>query len=473
MRGARGVGARDRPVRRPGRAGARHPSGRGGRRTGARRGDRRHGRRVPCRHRPGGARCGRPLVLPERSSRAGDVRRHRRDARGRARVATAAGINPPTYYALVGVPVRLLGLADETLAYRFVAVCWNALVVALVLWRARRRSPSPIVADGRRRRAHHAGDVVPARGRQPERVRGGAVRAGVGVGERCDRRRAAHHRRVPVGRRAGRARHRRAAGRGGGGDRAGGRDRRADSRARGISGAPSGRRWACRSSSRSDRGRLGRLGEARVRRPARRRGGVALAPARPVAAGRRATRRARWCRRRGGSSTGCLRSPQLVWWLAAAVVVARVLRRGPPSRRAALAAWAAVLRARPGRLRGRDRRSGRADLAGPLLAPDARWALLLFGLEDFAAATLRRAAFAALAVPVLVLGERGGVLDHAAPVHRRHRRVVVVRRPADHAAWRPVVPPAALLAAHAVVLIVVGAAALRVLRSAAAVDQRT
>ncbi len=45
---------------------------------------------------------------------------------GSVRVATAAGINPPTYYLAVGVPVRWLGDASDTTWYRVVSASWTA-----------------------------------------------------------------------------------------------------------------------------------------------------------------------------------------------------------------------------------------------------------------------------------------------------------------------------------------------------------
>jgi len=54
------------------------------------------------------------------------------------RVATSAGINPPLYYALVGVPVRVLGERGDPTSYRTVAALLNACVLAMAAWRARR-----------------------------------------------------------------------------------------------------------------------------------------------------------------------------------------------------------------------------------------------------------------------------------------------------------------------------------------------
>ncbi|TPW13881.1 MAG: hypothetical protein FD127_1747 [Acidimicrobiaceae bacterium] len=56
---------------------------------------------------------------------------------GAIRAATSAGINPPMYYALVGVPVRLVGDPAEVYWYRLVAAALNALVVVLAAWRLR------------------------------------------------------------------------------------------------------------------------------------------------------------------------------------------------------------------------------------------------------------------------------------------------------------------------------------------------
>jgi Predicted membrane protein (DUF2142) len=52
-------------------------------------------------------------------------------------VATSAGTNPPLYYALVGLPVRLFGAADDPLAYRLAAVALVAIALGLVAARLR------------------------------------------------------------------------------------------------------------------------------------------------------------------------------------------------------------------------------------------------------------------------------------------------------------------------------------------------
>jgi hypothetical protein len=56
---------------------------------------------------------------------------------GTVYVATSAGVAPPLYYALVGLPARVLGVADDPLAYRFVALAWVAVVLAFAAVRAR------------------------------------------------------------------------------------------------------------------------------------------------------------------------------------------------------------------------------------------------------------------------------------------------------------------------------------------------
>ena len=55
-----------------------------------------------------------------------------------SRVATSAGINPPLYYAMVGLPLRVFGGSDASGWYRLVAVSWNVLALALVAVRLRR-----------------------------------------------------------------------------------------------------------------------------------------------------------------------------------------------------------------------------------------------------------------------------------------------------------------------------------------------
>ena len=61
-------------------------------------------------------------------------------------VATSAGVNPPLYYALVGVPPRLAGVSDQVVAYRLAAVGWVALVLALACVRLRPFGRAAVVA---------------------------------------------------------------------------------------------------------------------------------------------------------------------------------------------------------------------------------------------------------------------------------------------------------------------------------------
>ena len=56
---------------------------------------------------------------------------------GDRRAATSAATYPPYYYALVGLPVWLFGDPAETLWYRGVAAAWCALVLTVVVARAR------------------------------------------------------------------------------------------------------------------------------------------------------------------------------------------------------------------------------------------------------------------------------------------------------------------------------------------------
>lgn len=60
-----------------------------------------------------------------------------RDVPGRVRVASAAGINPPWYYAVVGLPVAGLGAEGSALAHRLVAGALHLLIGAAVVARAR------------------------------------------------------------------------------------------------------------------------------------------------------------------------------------------------------------------------------------------------------------------------------------------------------------------------------------------------
>ncbi|MFN8024111.1 MAG: DUF2142 domain-containing protein [Acidimicrobiales bacterium] len=54
-------------------------------------------------------------------------------------VASSAGVNPPWYYALVGIPARLLGGRDDPLAYRLAALAWVALATGVLAVRVRHR----------------------------------------------------------------------------------------------------------------------------------------------------------------------------------------------------------------------------------------------------------------------------------------------------------------------------------------------
>jgi hypothetical protein len=65
---------------------------------------------------------------------------------GLATVATSAGINPPLYYALVGLPPRLLGAADDPLAYRLSALGLVSVVLGLVAVRLRLRGDLAVLA---------------------------------------------------------------------------------------------------------------------------------------------------------------------------------------------------------------------------------------------------------------------------------------------------------------------------------------
>ena len=52
-------------------------------------------------------------------------------------VATSAGVAPPLYYALIGLPVRLAGAAADPLAYRLAALAWVVVALTLAVARAR------------------------------------------------------------------------------------------------------------------------------------------------------------------------------------------------------------------------------------------------------------------------------------------------------------------------------------------------
>jgi hypothetical protein len=60
--------------------------------------------------------------------------------------ATSAGINPPLYYALVGVPVRMFGDTGEVFWYRAAAALLNGAVLLLAAWRLRPFGRASVVA---------------------------------------------------------------------------------------------------------------------------------------------------------------------------------------------------------------------------------------------------------------------------------------------------------------------------------------
>ena len=66
-------------------------------------------------------------------------------ATGSARASSSAGNYPPLYYALVGVPVRLLGDESKVLWYRLVAAFWSALALTVAAARSRRFVASLLV----------------------------------------------------------------------------------------------------------------------------------------------------------------------------------------------------------------------------------------------------------------------------------------------------------------------------------------
>ena len=59
-------------------------------------------------------------------------------------VATSAGVAPPLYYALVGVPARLV-VFDDPLAYRLVALAWVVAALTVAVARARPLGRSALV----------------------------------------------------------------------------------------------------------------------------------------------------------------------------------------------------------------------------------------------------------------------------------------------------------------------------------------
>lgn len=58
-------------------------------------------------------------------------------ATGTVRAATAAGINPPTYYVAIGVPVHWLGDSADTTWYRVVAASWTAAWILVAAFASR------------------------------------------------------------------------------------------------------------------------------------------------------------------------------------------------------------------------------------------------------------------------------------------------------------------------------------------------
>lgn len=65
---------------------------------------------------------------------------------GDVRVATSAGTYPPVYYAMVGLPARVLGVSDDPFALRLVAAAWIAVGCALVAHRLRSPARALLVA---------------------------------------------------------------------------------------------------------------------------------------------------------------------------------------------------------------------------------------------------------------------------------------------------------------------------------------
>ena len=65
---------------------------------------------------------------------------------GMVRAATSAGVSPPLYYALVGLPVRVLGDPADVWWYRAVAVVLNAIVLMLAMSRLRPFGATAVVA---------------------------------------------------------------------------------------------------------------------------------------------------------------------------------------------------------------------------------------------------------------------------------------------------------------------------------------
>ncbi len=68
-----------------------------------------------------------------------------REAAGTARAASSAGTYPPLYYALVGIPVRLLSDGSDVEWYRIVAAFWCAATLALAIGRSARLGPAVVL----------------------------------------------------------------------------------------------------------------------------------------------------------------------------------------------------------------------------------------------------------------------------------------------------------------------------------------
>jgi hypothetical protein len=64
---------------------------------------------------------------------------------GPTRVATSAGINPPWWYLVVGLPVRIAGQADDAGAYRVSAALLHALLGLVLVGRARSLGSSAVL----------------------------------------------------------------------------------------------------------------------------------------------------------------------------------------------------------------------------------------------------------------------------------------------------------------------------------------
>jgi hypothetical protein len=69
------------------------------------------------------------------------------DVTGLRSAATSSGTYPPWYFAMVGLPVRLLGDVSSVVWYRLVAASWCAIVLGVALVRARRAVPILVLAS--------------------------------------------------------------------------------------------------------------------------------------------------------------------------------------------------------------------------------------------------------------------------------------------------------------------------------------